>query len=75
MLLVTESIDCIRKKISGSPRLACFIYSYLPLLDGDSIKQSFEDHLRAINEFHDDDVTGHLITGIGINWKVLFVRV
>lgn len=57
MLLVTESIDCIRKKISGSPRLACFIYSYLHLLDGDSIKQSFEDHLRAINEFHDDDVT------------------
>ncbi|KTF13699.1 hypothetical protein [Pseudoalteromonas sp. H105] len=57
MLLTTESIGSIRKKISGSPRLACFIYSYWLWVSGDSIKQSFEDHLRAINELNDDCVT------------------
>jgi len=57
MLLATESIGSIRKKISGSPRLACFIYSCWHRRSSDSIKQSFEDHLRAINKFHDDYVT------------------
>lgn len=56
MLLTTESIGCIRKKISGSPRLACFIYLYLFNSNDGSTKQSFEDHQRTISEFHDDDV-------------------
>lgn len=59
VLVKTINIDSIRKEISSSPRLACFIYSNLFDKYADIrtlVKQSFDDHLIAINEFHDDDV-------------------
>lgn len=59
MLTQTKDIDSIRKNISSSPRLACFIYSNLFDTYKESsrtFKQSFDDHLRAINEFNDNDV-------------------